>query len=77
MTEEKDGNKSECCPPTKWQGNQGQGAAGGGIYFLAMIGAAVYFVQQASGFWPVALAILKAIVWPAFLLYKVFQTLHI
>lgn len=43
---------------------------GGGIYFLGFIGAAVYYIQQSTTFWTGVLAILKAIVWPAFLVYK-------
>lgn len=46
-----------------------QGACGG-AYFVAFIGAAVYFVQQAGSFWSGVLGILKACVWPAFLLYQ-------
>lgn len=44
-------------------------ASGGGAYFLAMIGAAVYYLQQVDGFWLSVLALLKAIIWPAFLVY--------
>jgi hypothetical protein len=51
--------------------------AWGGTYFLAIIGAAVYFVQQANGFWEVILAILKAIVWPAFVVYGLLDFLRI
>lgn len=43
--------------------------AGGGAYFLGFIGALVYYLQTASGFWNVVLAILKSIVWPAFAVY--------
>ena len=43
---------------------------GGGIYFLGFIGAAVYYIQQANGFWMGVLGFLKALVWPAFLVYK-------
>jgi hypothetical protein len=43
----------------------------GGVYFVAFIGAAVYFVQQATTFWGGVLGILKAIVWPAILLYQI------
>jgi len=43
--------------------------AGGAVYFFGLIGALVYYLQQASGFWPVILAILKALVWPAFLVH--------
>ncbi len=44
--------------------------AGGALYFVGFIGAAVYYVQQATGFWYGVLGILKALVWPAFLVYK-------
>lgn len=44
---------------------------GGGniVYCLGLIGAAVFYIQQADGFWRVILAILKAFVWPAFTVY--------
>lgn len=45
-------------------------SACGGWYFIAMIGAAVYFVQQSAGFWGGVLGVLKALVWPAFLIYR-------
>lgn len=45
------------------------GAGGGGLYGLGFIGAAVYYLQHAAGFWLGVLGLLKAIVWPAFLVY--------
>jgi len=42
----------------------------GGAYFLGFLGAAIYYIQRATGFWSGALGFLKAIVWPAFLVYK-------
>jgi len=48
----------------------------GFAFFVAYIGAAIYFIQQASGFWAVILALLKAAVWPAYVLYHVLQALH-
>ena len=48
----------------------------GGAYFIAFFGAAVYFVQQAHSFGDGLLGILKAIVWPAVLLYHVLGFLH-
>jgi hypothetical protein len=48
----------------------------GFVLFVAYVGAAIYFVHQASGFWAVILALLKAIVWPAYVLYHVLQLLH-
>ncbi len=53
------------------------GGCGGGLYCVAAIGAAVYFVQQVSGFGPTLLALLKAMVWPAFLVYEAFSRLGI
>ncbi|MBS1561051.1 MAG: hypothetical protein JSS89_05560 [Bacteroidetes bacterium] len=47
------------------------------VWFLATVGAAVYFVQQSTGFWDGALGILKALVWPAIVMYKVLQTLQL
>jgi hypothetical protein len=44
----------------------------GGIWFLGFIGALVYYLHFHSGtFWLVVLAFLKAIVWPAFVVYHV------
>ena len=40
---------------------------GGAVYGLGFIGAAIYYVSNAVGFWPGVLGILKAIVWPVFL----------
>lgn len=46
-------------------------------YGLGFIGAAVYFISQATGFWMGALGFLKAIVWPAFLVYEAFTHLGV
>ncbi len=43
----------------------------GWVYFTAFIGAAVYYIGQATSFWTGVLGFLKAMVWPAFLLYHV------
>ena len=43
---------------------------GGGVYFFGLVGAAIYFIQHASGFWMGGLGILKAMVWPAIFVYK-------
>lgn len=41
-----------------------------GVYFLAFIGALIYFLQNATSFWVGVLGVLKAMVWPAVLIYK-------
>jgi hypothetical protein len=56
----------------KWKnGKMRPGPKGGneGAYFLGMIGAAVYYLHTTTGFWPSVVALLKAVVWPAFLVY--------
>jgi len=50
---------------------------GSGIWFLGFIGALLYYLHVHSGtFWLVILAILKAIIWPAFLVYHVLLFIH-
>lgn len=50
---------------------------GGAVYGLGFIGAAVYFISHAAGFWAGVLGFLKAIVWPAFLVYELFKYLGV
>ncbi len=47
----------------------------GAVYGLGMIGAAVFFISKATGFWMGVVGFLKAIVWPAFLVYEAFKYL--
>jgi hypothetical protein len=49
----------------------------GGFAFLTYIGAAWYFLQISYGFWPTVLALLKAMVWPVYLIHRVFELLRI
>ncbi|MCW8965084.1 MAG: hypothetical protein OQK82_00140 [Candidatus Pacearchaeota archaeon] len=42
----------------------------GAVYGLGLIGALIYYIQTADSFWVGILGILKAIVWPAILIYK-------
>ncbi len=49
----------------------------GFVYLLTVIGAAVYFVGVANGFWSVVLALLKSLVWPAFVVYRALELLSI
>ncbi len=48
---------------------------GGGFYFLGFLGAAIYYVSTANGFWMGVLGILKSFVWPAFLVFEVMKFL--
>lgn len=54
-----------------------KGGPAGGIYILGMIGAAIYFISISEGLWGFIWALLKALVWPAFLVNRIFELLHI
>ena len=47
----------------------------GAVYGLGFIGAAVFFISHATTFWIGVLGFLKAIVWPSFMVYKLFELL--
>lgn len=56
--------------------NAGPGAAtGGAVYFLGLLGAWVYFWQQADVFAEYVPAIVQGLFWPAFMVYEVFVAL--
>ncbi|HHV84454.1 MAG TPA: hypothetical protein GXX42_01370 [Petrimonas sp.] len=55
---------------------QKSGSAGDAVYGLGMIGAAVWYISSATTFWMGVLGFLKALVWPAFLVYEAFKALH-
>lgn len=47
----------------------------GAIYGLGGVGAAIYYVSTATSFWGIVIGILKAILWPAFLVYEAMKYL--
>ena len=55
--------------------NAGAAAGGGAIYGLGILGAWVFFWQQADTFWEYALAIVQGLFWPAWMVYEVFEAL--
>lgn len=55
----------------------GAGGTSGAVYGLGFVGAAVYFIQNASSFWMGVVGFLKALVWPAFLVYEALKLLHL
>ena len=62
----------------KWRKNKTHrhyNSCGGAIYGLGFIGAAIYYIQGAIGFWGGVLGFLKALVWPAFLVYELLKFL--
>ena len=48
---------------------------GSAVYGLGFIGAAVYYVTTAPSIWAALIGLLKALVWPAFLVYSAMQQL--
>jgi hypothetical protein len=48
-----------------------------GIYIMGVFGTAVYFISNTDGFGNVVVAILKSLVWPAFLINRIFELLRI
>jgi hypothetical protein len=51
------------------------GAGGGAIYGIGIFGALIYFWQHAASFGAVILGLVKAIFWPALIVYKAFELL--
>jgi hypothetical protein len=47
--------------------------AANAVYGLGLIGAAIYFISHATTFWLGVVGLLKAIVWPVFLVYQALQ----
>lgn len=50
--------------------------SGGFAYFLGFIGAAIFYISTAPDFWSGFVGILKAVVWPAFLVYAALNGLN-
>lgn len=48
---------------------------GNAVYGLGFIGAAVYYISTASGFWMGVWGVVKAIFWPAFLVFQLMKYL--
>jgi hypothetical protein len=59
--------KKKCCHHAS---RNASCTGGGAVYGLGFIGAAVYFIQHADGFSAGVVGFLKAIVWPAFVIYR-------
>lgn len=59
---------------TKWRHAK---SGGGAVYGMGLIGAAVYYLQHSTTLLDGIIGILKAIVWPAFFVFKVFEFLNL
>jgi hypothetical protein len=45
------------------------------LSLLTFVGALLYFLQHADGFWGIVLAVLEAMVWPAIVIFHVLGVL--
>lgn len=52
------------------------GGGGGAVYGLGFVGALIFFIQNADTFWAGVLGIFQAIVWPAYVVYKLLQSFY-
>lgn len=52
-------------------------AGSGAIYGLGIIGALIYFLQNANNFVDGLVGIIMAVFWPAVLVYKVLEILNL
>jgi hypothetical protein len=61
------------------KGAKGMNNAGmsGGIYGLAFLGALVYYLTHAATFLAYVFGFFKAVFWPAFLIYHLFEFLMV
>jgi hypothetical protein len=59
-------------------GKGNAGAAGAGaVYGLGLVGALVYYISTANGFWDGVWGVIQALVWPAFFVYGVMDKLNV
>ncbi|MBM3200661.1 hypothetical protein FJZ53_07005 [Candidatus Woesearchaeota archaeon] len=47
----------------------------GAIYGIGFLGAVYYYVSTATSFWGGAVGVIKALLWPAFLVYAAMKSL--
>ncbi len=57
-------------PASQKSKNNYQGGASEAVYGLGLIGACIYYFTHAATFWIGVLGFLKALVWPAMLVYE-------
>lgn len=62
----------DCCSNIS---KKGSCTPSGAVYGMGFIGAVIYFIQHADTFWTGVVGVLKAIVWPAILVYKLIELL--
>jgi hypothetical protein len=59
----------------KYNYRYNRAGGGGAVYGLGFVGAAIFFIGKATTFWMGVLGLLRAVVWPAYLVYEAFNFL--
>ncbi|MFT4309040.1 MAG: hypothetical protein ACMXYL_00975 [Candidatus Woesearchaeota archaeon] len=62
----------KCC---KMKANVSADGMSSAIYGLGFLGAAIYYISTATSFWMGVLGVLKALLWPGFLVYELLRML--
>lgn len=62
----------------KWSKSNSSSSSGGGgaLYFVGFLGAFAYNLQAAVGFGAIVSGILKAMIWPAVVVYKLLESFY-
>ena len=60
----------------KNKGKSSSNDTAGALYFVGALGAAIYWMQAAAGFGAVVTGLLKSLVWPAYLVYKLLENFY-
>lgn len=66
----------EWCSNKKHSSSTSQHGTSGALYFVGFIGALVYWMQVAVGFGAVVTGFLKSMVWPAYIVFHLLQTIY-
>lgn len=74
MDKEESKDCKDCCKGMHHH-HHGGNAGGGAVYGLGLIGAAIYYFQHSVVTMDYVYGFLKALVWPAFLIHKIFTLL--
>lgn len=57
----------------EWNIKNNNHATADKVYGLGVLGAIIYYIQHSDSFWMGVLGVLKALVWPAFLIYRLLE----
>lgn len=63
------------CKPWKVKESVSNGGCGGAFYGLGFLGALFYYLTTATSLWAGIIGVLKALFWPAFLVYELLKFL--